>query len=154
MASKADLQALTIINTIIGAIRLMVREHRISHVNILRRLQAEEKEMMDMRKAWCELPPKQAKRMVDNIVAWGKETDKILVNDDFRSIMLIKIALFAATDLEAKLKNKWKKAQMCRAMEILEQIDDRFDPMKDAMVSAAAGETILQLLYKEIGFTQ
>lgn len=152
MASKADLSALAIISAIAGAVRLLHREKRLAQTLVLQRIQRDEDFILDIRDQWFSVTDAEVKKVVGYLKEWGEGLDQLNIPGQIKTLVMIKIALFAATDLNQMLRDKQKTEWTDAIIHKLKKLDEIFDPNGEAFLSAREADMILNPLYEKIGF--
>ncbi len=153
MASKADRCAISIISTVHGSIRLLIKEKRFSRLDIRERLIKMNKYCSEMRDKWCSnYNEKDIQITLKQMNRWGEIFDGLKLRGDLQTTVLVKIALMSLNDLYAKLSDQRKINLLLPLVRELEFLDDFIDSLGTAFLSMDQANLILEKLYNEIGF--
>ena len=100
MASYADRKGIAIISTIQGVFRILVKENRISRLDLKTDVQNIEEKCSYARDTWCKsITSQDLLRINEALKSWGLEIDKNMNEGKFRTMVLIKLGTLALDDL-------------------------------------------------------
>jgi len=151
MASYADRKGIAIISTVQGVFNIVVKESRIGRLDLLTDIKNMAEYCATTRDTWIHsITGQDLLRINDALTRWGMELDKVIKDDKFKTIVLIKLSLMAVDDLLAITKNKKRLAKLQPIYDMTVLVDEYLDFEGRAFLSMEESNMVLDLLYKEL----
>ncbi len=151
MASYADRKGIAIISTIQGVFRILVKENRISRLDLKTDVQNIEEKCSYARDTWCKsITSQDLLRINEALKSWGLEIDKNMNEGKFRTMVLIKLGTLALDDLYSITKNTIRLEKLKPIRNLLSLVDDFFDPEGNAFISYEESNNLLNILYNNL----